>query len=616
MEPSKYQPWSSWCRLCANEQNDNSINIHDKGYVALNEILEKYFLDHTSLEDMPQVLCQYCYRLVITIIKFNQRVEKVQQMYEFLINEQSYDLKDIRRKFGVAEKDRNWFDQISIVAHSIADYGNNIKEEPENQCISEASLERFIESPKSNSMYSGGIAYNERGKGDPFDFEHDNGCSDSGEPCVDHTDEDIVSLGNDEPKNNNQRKRKNHKDKICKRKEIVLIDFVLDGNCKECGESLQSYSICCQHMKQEHGTKNENKQWKCPVQSCDRTLQSWYNFERHIRIHMPVEKRRTIKCNECDSRFSSKAQLEAHINFKHKNDKNFVCEECGLCLRTNSNLRQHLLTHTDLKPYECEVCNKKFKNNSRLRIHMDTHSPNKHICPKCGLQLNSRATLNRHFLVHDDRMKHNCDYCGRAFKRAKALKNHLLLHTGLKPYSCEFCDRTFANGSNCRSHMKKMHPEELAQLEATGNKMPATNIPKLETLKAVTKAVDNLTPVVTKFSGCFAFGRKPKLYSESKMSKPSNNFQKSKKGNKTSDSQITSQADKSKPPFSSIEIDAEAAIPNFDNIYQHLLMKQHNMASDEVHIKRPPLSLSHSSSPNSSALSASHSSYVNEEMAQ
>lgn len=122
-----------------------------------------------------------------------------------------------------------------------------------------------------------------------------------------------------------------------------------------------------------------------------------------------------------------------------------------------------------------------------MQHHMEIHDPNKHICSECGLQLNSRATLNRHLLVHSDKMTHKCDYCGRAFKRAKALKNHLILHTGLKPYSCDFCDRTFANGSNCRSHKKKAHPEELAAQEAAagGNKTYTKNIPKLEALKAV-----------------------------------------------------------------------------------------------------------------------------------
>ena len=75
-----------------------------------------------------------------------------------------------------------------------------------------------------------------------------------------------------------------------------------------------------------------------------------------------------IKCTECDNRYTSNAQLETHIKYKHKNEKPFICEECGLCLRTNSNLRQHMLTHTDLAPFECDVCKKKFKNKSRLKV--------------------------------------------------------------------------------------------------------------------------------------------------------------------------------------------------------------------------------------------------------
>ena len=118
---------------------------------------------------------------------------------------------------------------------------------------------------------------------------------------------------------------------------------------------------------------------------------------------------------------------------------------------------------------------------------METHDPSKHICSECGLKLNSRATLNRHKLVHSDEMQHKCDYCGREFKRAKTLKSHLLLHTGLKPYACGFCDRTFASGPNCRSHKKKAHPEELAAQEAAagGNKIYTQNIPQLKALMAM-----------------------------------------------------------------------------------------------------------------------------------
>nr|CAD7395333.1 unnamed protein product [Timema cristinae] len=45
-------------------------------------------------------------------------------------------------------------------------------------------------------------------------------------------------------------------------------------------------------------------------------------------------------------------------------------------------------------------------------------------------------------------------------------RNHHNLHTGRRPYTCTFCPRTFANGSNCRSHKRRMHPDELRVYEA------------------------------------------------------------------------------------------------------------------------------------------------------
>jgi hypothetical protein len=58
------------------------------------------------------------------------------------------------------------------------------------------------------------------------------------------------------------------------------------------------------------------------------------------------------------------------------------------------------------------------------------------------------------------------------------IKIHLMI--SFRPPSS---DKTFANGSNCRSHKKKAHPIELAQLEASGEQSRATNIPKLEQLQ-------------------------------------------------------------------------------------------------------------------------------------
>lgn len=490
-------------------------------------------------DSLPKMLCPDCFTLVSSLITFNERVERVQLMFLHLNGCQtvingSCDLSSVRQKYDVIEQERDhWFSKYFITKDHFEDSKCHVlvTQDSDKQLQVQIKLENGENSPstdqedfidedtdldKEEVLCEDNLDdSNKEDEEDPFSPHKD-----QQEDMIDNTSSNsedfkpLKALQSDEESliskpDRNKKKKKRKKLKHCfskenKKKKINIKDFKMEITCKECEEQFTKYITYRDHLQHKHEHKMHDKHWPCP--SCDKVLLSLYNLERHVRIHIPLEVRQTIKCPECDNRYTSNAQLETHVRYKHKNEKPFICEECGLCLRTNSNLRQHMLIHTDIAPYECEVCKKKFKNKTRLKVrfgdlkekfilsvnnclrlqtHMDIHSPNKHICNICGLQLNSRATLNRHFLVHSDEMQHKCDYCGKAFKRAKALKNHLLLHTGLKPYSCDFCDRTFANGSNCRSHMKKMHPDELAVLEASGNKTHTKNIPKLETLKAV-----------------------------------------------------------------------------------------------------------------------------------
>ncbi|XP_023301783.2 zinc finger protein weckle isoform X1 [Lucilia cuprina] len=678
IEDSLPNCWINWCRLCAKEDpnhninflyvNDHNVDMENKE-LSLQEALAKYFWVQTSLDDvLPKMLCTNCLSLVSSMINFNERVERVQLMYLHLAESQRQakvlDLNAIRLKFDVTETERdNWFlryfpihkpEKTTIDKAQLTTEEENFKVQ-----IKQENGEKFLAMDYDNYMEEDTDlekeeiifdeitpeSLEEDDEEDPFqanDKETTFGQNDSSEE--DEKEEpatELCSLRNQEQSPNSslektkmKRKRKKLKQFSVgdyKKNKTNIKDFKMETKCKECGENFTKYMLYRDHMQQQHNHSRSNKHWPCPA--CDKVLLSLFNLERHVRIHVPLEVRKNIKCPECDNRYTSNAQLETHIRYKHKNEKPFICEECGLSLRTNSNLRQHMLIHTDVAPFECEVCKKKFKNKTRLKTHMDIHSPNKHVCNICGLQLNSKATLNRHFLVHSDEMQHKCDYCGKAFKRAKALKNHLLLHTGLKPYSCDFCDRTFANGSNCRSHMKKLHPEELAVLEASGNKTHTKNIPKLETLKAVTKAADNLTPVVTKFSGCFAFGKKPKNLaaldakqtqkSSQKLKKPAlkqlNNNNNGEQlamaspsstpldlqciplaGNTTASSNCLPDAKNLENDFNTTSPSTTTTpIPNFDNIYQHL-MKQNQI---ELQIKRSQTQ--HSPQPSLSNVSTS-----------
>lgn len=85
----------------------------------------------------------------------------------------------------------------------------------------------------------------------------------------------------------------------------------------------------------------------------------------------------TFKCgiDSCDETFSSKYNLQRHINSLHLKLRRFECEMCSKRFTSKQTLNEHLYIHTGERPFACtaEGCCRKFRQASQLYIHKRKH---------------------------------------------------------------------------------------------------------------------------------------------------------------------------------------------------------------------------------------------------
>ncbi|XP_055850640.1 gastrula zinc finger protein xFG20-1-like [Episyrphus balteatus] len=423
--------WMKWCRLCAREDSNNThVNVffEDEKGLPLSDTINKCFsIDINHFNDWPNMICVQCYFLAKSILNLSQRTSKVHAMFAELLDGDD-DIDAYKVK-------------VRYELHTMSDVKFDLK----------VPVANAVELPEM-----------------PIEMN-----------------EQMIDVD-----------------------ELHYVDSdVLNTTAIKTEEADEDYLDQSDRIPSAHGdSSDEDGSLKSEVLSDDyspgekpkkRKKEETQPKKRHNRRRMQTE---PIKCEKCPKSFFRIQFHRRHMKKAHgitvedtepKAPLEFVCEECGKKCKTYWALRDHQLTHSTERPLKCTHCDKLFKNKQTLKIHEDIHNETNYICVVCGLKLNTRRTLRMHMVVHSDQKQHKCDYCGNEYKRAKALKNHLILHTGLKPYTCDFCDRTFANGSNCRSHKKKSHPVELAAMEAAGKNSIAAGIPKLEDLRAKTKAEAN-----------------------------------------------------------------------------------------------------------------------------
>mmetsp|Transcript_10147 Transcript_10147/g.19903 ORF Transcript_10147/g.19903 Transcript_10147/m.19903 type:complete len:165 (-) Transcript_10147:1034-1528(-) len=108
---------------------------------------------------------------------------------------------------------------------------------------------------------------------------------------------------------------------------------------------------------------------------------------------------RAFKCQVgcCNEHFSSKYNLQRHVNSIHLNIRRFHCDVCNKRFTSKQTLTEHVYIHSGERPFQCSIsgCLRNFRQASQLYIHRKKH----HI--RCLNSSGEMACKRSRYYVHD-----------------------------------------------------------------------------------------------------------------------------------------------------------------------------------------------------------------------
>lgn len=97
--------------------------------------------------------------------------------------------------------------------------------------------------------------------------------------------------------------------------------------------------------------------------------------------------------------------------------------------------------------------------------HMSTHNTEENACAKyactvCDKKFNRKSNLKDHMITHSDVKPFSCETCQKRFTNASNLTKHKQLHENIKKFSCivESCNyKKFSQKIHLQKHMLRIH---------------------------------------------------------------------------------------------------------------------------------------------------------------
>ncbi|CAH1112707.1 unnamed protein product [Psylliodes chrysocephalus] len=218
------------------------------------------------------------------------------------------------------------------------------------------------------------------------------------------------------------------------------------------GEHFINQPVISKTQLVTHTTNTDVKLFCCSI--CSREFNRKSNLKQHLLIH---SNQKPFICAICNKEFNLKSNLATHL-IKHTNLKPFKCDICSKGFNHKSILQKHLLIHSNKKAFKCNICSKKFFHKYNLQMHLITHTNEKLFqCNICSKKFKRKCNLQKHIAIHSDKKPFQCDICFKEFNQKSNLRKHLIIHTNEKPFKCDTCSTKFTQKSSLQRHLNHSH---------------------------------------------------------------------------------------------------------------------------------------------------------------
>ena len=221
-------------------------------------------------------------------------------------------------------------------------------------------------------------------------------------------------------------------------KDDSLKENHLDASvtCDLCGKVVKNNRLLTRHKKQAHGdTSNDLDSRKCKY--CNKVFSADRNLIKHIQNIHEVQ---IVTCHICGKLCKSKYYLTEHIRNAHY-DKS----QDG----------------TYVKRFKCDVpgCDSAYTAKRPLMAHISAVHKKEFLytCSTCGKKFNHRSALSLHENAHNGKFRFECDLCDKKFQSKNAFEGHRRSHTGEKPFSCPICNIKMSRPDKIKEHIKVVH---------------------------------------------------------------------------------------------------------------------------------------------------------------